>query len=144
MKIQLLTFPGCPNAEPARAALREAIAKEHVTDPIEEIDVARDDPPPWTKGWGSPTILVDGRDIAGEAAADGEASCRLYKGGAPSVRQICAGLRTAMGAPARSGCGDLVRSRPAWLRWGSSSFSVIGAVVAAIAASACCLVPAVL
>ena len=129
MNVQLLTFPGCPNAERARVALREAVAEEHVRGDIEEIDVSRDDAPPWSKGWGSPTILIDGADVAGEARASGEASCRLYKDGSPSVEQIRDRIRAARGEVAE-------RRRERW--------PLVGAVFAAIAASACCIVPAVL
>jgi mercuric ion transport protein len=95
MKIQLLHFPGCPNAEPARSALREAMAREHVSAEVEEIDVSRADAPAWARRWGSPTIMIDGQDVAGEAGAADEACCRLYKGGAPSVAAIRERLRRA-------------------------------------------------
>jgi hypothetical protein len=55
MKVQLLYFPDCPNAEPARAALREAIRQEQLDVDVEEIDTSRDAAPRWSKGWGSPT-----------------------------------------------------------------------------------------
>lgn len=95
MKIQLLSFPGCPNAEPARAALSDALALDGVSDAIEEIDVSRPDAPAWVKGWGSPTILIDGLDVVGEARSAAGACCRLYRGGAPSVAQIRAGIAAA-------------------------------------------------
>src|SRR5688500_14853118 len=100
-KIQLLYFPDCPNAEPARAALREALAAERVDVEVEEIDISREDTSDALKGWGSPTILVDGVDIGGgsPAAADaGAASCRIYRGGAPSVAQIRENIRESGGS----------------------------------------------
>jgi len=97
LKIQLLTFPGCPNAAPAREALREAMALEQVKTEIEEIDVTSEHAPEWATCWGSPTILVDGADVA-DGAPSLEPSCRLYQGGAPSIAQICARLATARGA----------------------------------------------
>jgi mercuric ion transport protein len=129
VKIQLLTFSGCPNAGPARHALREAITLEHVSAAIEEIDVTAEDAPPWAKSWGSPTILIDGVDVSGASPSPSEASCRLYEGGAPSITQI----RTRLSA-ARGVANNRTRS----------SLPLIGGVVTAIAASACCVVPAVL
>ena len=125
MKVQLVYFTGCPNVDAARAALRDALAAEHLDLTIEEIDVERDDAPSWARGWGSPTILVDGNDIAGQAPSS-SASCRLYPAGRPSVRLIRDRLVAARG-PEPTGS--------------TIAAPVVGAVAAAVAASACCLVP---
>ncbi len=129
MKIQLLHFEGCPNVERARVALRAAMAAEHLDQPIEEIDVETPDVPEDVRGWGSPTILVDGVDVAGAARSTGS-SCRLYVDGAPSTDQIRAALVAAQRGPAASP--------------GRAALPMVGAIVAALAASACCVVPAVL
>ena len=92
MRIQFLSFPGCPNAEPALHALREAMDAEHITTAIDEVDVSRDDAPASIRGWGSPTILIDGVDVGGESAPQGSSCCRLYRGGYPSVAAIRARL----------------------------------------------------
>ena len=129
MKIQLLHFRGCPNVDAARSALRDALAAERIDAPIEELDVEASDAPTWARGWGSPTILIDGKDVAGQEPS-GSTSCRLYAGGAPSVEAIRA--RIAAARPLTPATGKPV------------ALPIIGAVTAAIAASACCLVPAVL
>lgn len=129
MKLQLLYFEGCPNLGPARRALREALAAEQLEIPVEEIDVAATDAPTWARGWGSPTILIDGADLTGATRSSGS-SCRLYQGGAPSVDEIRARLAAAHRAsPSTSG---------------RASLPMLGAITAALAASACCLVPAAL
>ena len=128
MKIQLLHFQGCPNVEAARAAVREAMLAEKVDVVLEEIDVEDPAAPSWARGWGSPTILVDGQDVAGQQRSEASA-CRLFAGGAPAVETIRARVASARGA----GPGNARVALP-----------MIGAVTAAIAASACCLVPAVL
>jgi len=129
MKIQLLYFDGCPNLEPARAALREAVAAERIDAPIEEVDVESSDAPEWARGWGSPTILIDGAELTGATRSTGS-SCRLYRGGAPTVDEIRVRLSAARrGASSSSG---------------RTTLSMLGAITAAFAASACCLVPAVL
>jgi mercuric ion transport protein len=133
MKIQLLSFPECPNVDAARAAIHRALRDARLDLPIEEIDVSRDDAPAWAKRWGSPTVLVDGVDVAGELATDAETSCcRLYKDGAPTVAQIRARL------------GEASVLRPATAAPRRSRLPIVGGVVAALAASACCLVPAAL
>ena len=137
MKVQLLTFTGCPNADAARAAVREAIARVSPPPTFEEIDLIASDTPESLRGWASPTILVEGVDLEGQAQPDAGAGCRLYAGrsGAPSADQIEQRLRAEM---------PRTKSVAQPPRRGLGGASLIGAVVAAIAASACCLVPAVL
>ncbi|HWU89897.1 MAG TPA: glutathione S-transferase N-terminal domain-containing protein [Kofleriaceae bacterium] len=93
MNIQLLHFSGCPNVDGARMALRDALAAEELDVPIEEIDVEDPAAPPWARGWGSPTILIDGEDVAGGRPSS-SCACRLYAGGAPSVEIIRARIAT--------------------------------------------------
>ena len=128
MKIQLLHFEGCPNVEAARAALRDALAAEKLEASVEEVDVERPDAPEWARGWGSPTILIDGEDVTGQERSNAS-SCRLYAGGAPSVESIRARIAAASGRPS-SGA--------------RIALPVVGALTAAVAASACCLLPAAL
>jgi mercuric ion transport protein len=87
MKIHLLHFQGCPNVDAARKALREALVAEQLGTPIEELDVEDPAAPAWARGWGSPTILIDGQDVAGQQPS-GSSCCRLYADGAPSVESI--------------------------------------------------------
>jgi len=132
MKIQLLYFKGCPHVDAARAALREAVAADNGDAPsgaidVEEIDV--DDPaaPAWARSWGSPTILIDGEDVAG-GTPSAASSCRLYASDAPDAAAIRARIAAVRGRASKT--------RVAW--------PMIGAITAAIAASACCVIPAAL
>ncbi len=98
MKVQLLSFPGCPNAEGAREALSHALAAERLPPEYEEVDVTASGTPEPLRAWGSPTVLVDGRDVAG-ATPEGSC-CRLYGAegpsrGVPSEKLIREALRTA-------------------------------------------------
>jgi copper chaperone CopZ len=129
MKIQLLHFEGCPNVDAARTALRDALAAEKLEIPIEEIDVEAPNAPEWARGWGSPTILVDGKDVTGQERSEGSSCCRLYADGAPSVASIRARIAASSVRTPNSG---------------KVALPVVGALTAAIAASACCLVPAAL
>lgn len=108
MKVQLLSFPGCPNAENARARLLQAFSALGLAASFEEVDVSGQQCAAVLRRWGSPTILVDGRDVAGETTADGNA-CRLYfsavglLSGVPSEGAIRDALsRAAAGAAIKS------------------------------------------
>lgn len=102
MKVQLLYSPGCPNVVAARENLRRALADCGLRVRVEEIDTTRPDTPKQLRGWGSPTLLVNGIDVAGGPGPTG-ASCRLYPGaathfqGAPSEETIRAALQQARG-----------------------------------------------
>ena len=100
MKIHLLYFPDCPNVDAARAALRDALSAEKLDVPIEEVDVDDEAAPEWARGWGSPTILIDDQDVAGQQPS-GSSCCRLYAGGAPSVESIRARIAAGRTAPGR-------------------------------------------
>lgn len=76
IRVQFLAFDGCPLAEAAREALDEAIAESGVAG-YEEIDILDPDTPEDLRGWGSPTILVNGADVTGNAKGEG-AGCRIY------------------------------------------------------------------
>ena len=99
MKVQLLFFQGCPHVHPARRALRQALDSAGLGDVVvEQIDVDAASAPAELREWGSPTILIDGVDIAGEHGPSGR-SCRLYanagQAGVPSKDLIEKQLRRA-------------------------------------------------
>ncbi len=93
--VELLYFPECPHVEAARGALRSAFQALGVPASWTEIDVTGVDAPARVRGFGSPTILVNGHDVMGEGPAEG-ASCRVYAGtaapGAPPVEAIVSAL----------------------------------------------------
>ena len=100
MKVQLLTFAGCPNAEAARETLRSALAAPEIAAPVEEVDTNAPETPESLRRWGSPTILIDGADVEGLETPTG-ASCRLYRDeagrlrGTPSVDRLRLALERA-------------------------------------------------
>jgi len=75
-KIQLLVFNGCPLADAARTSLQAALDSLDLTD-FEEIDILDEATPDELKGWGSPTILIDGADVTGITKGEG-VGCRVY------------------------------------------------------------------
>lgn len=103
MVIQLLYFPDCPNVAAARDALNRALASFPDPPPVTEIDVTDPGAPAHLRAWGSPTILVDGVDVAGDDVPAGEdiaPCCRVYRKvgnfrGPPLVVQILFALERA-------------------------------------------------
>jgi hypothetical protein len=75
-KIQLLVFRGCPLAEPARRSLRKALAALRI-EQYEELDLLDPTTPTELHGWGSPTILIEGRDVVDGLKGD-SVRCRSY------------------------------------------------------------------
>jgi len=91
VKIHLLYFEGCPNVEEARENLKTALSRADLALTWVETDLRSGNAPKKWRGFPSPTILINGRDIAtGRGFARGAESCRF--GGAPSVAQIAAAL----------------------------------------------------
>lgn len=78
MKVELLYFKGCPNISKARKNLNEAFAKAGVAPQWDEVDLNDAEAPKGLKGYGSPTILVDGKDVTGIVAGGESLSCRTY------------------------------------------------------------------
>ncbi len=87
-KVQFLSFPGCPLATKARLELEKALAECRLGG-YEWVDVMAEETSEELKVWGSPTILVNGKDVTGNQGGDG-VGCRLYGGdlGVPDAQTI--------------------------------------------------------
>lgn len=99
MKIELVYLEGCPNAMAARENLCRACAELGLKAEWREWDQNDNPTPDNLRVFGSPSILVDGRDVAGGPGdSRAEKSCRLYEGGqnAPNVETIKAALRESL------------------------------------------------
>jgi len=81
-KIELIYFDGCPNADEARENLRTVLGAES----WREWDLESDQTPELLRRHGSPTVLVDGRDVTSGEEATGAPACRAD--GAPSPEEI--------------------------------------------------------
>ncbi len=102
-KVYLVYFKDCPNIELARRRLLLAFSQARVeATNWEEWDCDDPSAPDLVRGYGSPTILVDGKDVAGALPAEGRPCCRVYQdgnsefSGAPSVSQIVSALEDAV------------------------------------------------
>jgi mercuric ion transport protein len=79
MSVELIYEKGCPGLQQARHALVEALTSLNMTPDWSEWEQSDPGLPDHAKGFGSPTVLVEGRDVAGEAAEAQARSCRLYE-----------------------------------------------------------------
>ncbi len=91
MKIELIYFDGCPNVQAAKDNIKAACDNLKIEHSVQEWNHNDDNAPDYTKKYGSPTILVNGKDIAGgpgDCCATG--NCRIYADmtGIPSVELI--------------------------------------------------------
>ena len=95
MRVELLYFPDCPNVNAAREQLGRALAEAGLPLRWTEYDVTSASAPKRVRGFGSPTILVDGEDVSGAPSAEA-ASCRVYMGsevrGVPPLATILRAL----------------------------------------------------
>ncbi len=79
-RIEVLYFDGCPNHERAVALVRQALAAERITAPIQMIRVETDAEAHRYGFYGSPSIRVNGEDIAPlPAGATPGLACRVYR-----------------------------------------------------------------
>jgi mercuric ion transport protein len=95
MHVDLIYDLDCPNVVAARTVLVRAFVAASIA-PAWREHCRSDGLPAELDGFGSPTILVDGRDVMGERPA-GAPCCRLYPGGAgaPPREAIVAALHAA-------------------------------------------------
>lgn len=78
MKVQLITFEGCPHADAARESLRRSLVRAGFEPTFEDLDSAAPGTPAALRDWGSPTVLIEGVDVGGEELPTGPC-CRVYR-----------------------------------------------------------------
>jgi len=78
-KIELIYDNDCPNVKLTRAQLKEALIQKGL--PSEWKEWVRQDSnvPAHVSFYGSPTILIDGHDVAGGSPTSGTDQCRIYR-----------------------------------------------------------------
>lgn len=82
-RIEILTFDGCPNREPAIELVSRVTRERGVEADVQVIDVPDAEAARRTRFLGSPTIRVDGHDIepGADARTDYVLSCRVFHTG---------------------------------------------------------------
>ena len=93
--VELVYFAGCPRVEAARAALRTALGRAGRTPAWQEWDQTMPEVPAHLHGLGSPTILVNGRDVTGASTPTTGRACRAD--GIPGPEVILAALAASAG-----------------------------------------------
>ena len=107
MDVELIYDADCPNVAATRSLLIKAFTRTGVSARWREWERGQAQCPAYVQGFGSPTILVDGTDIAGVSPASGTRACRVYSGSnghlqsLPPLELISAALLS--GAPGISG-----------------------------------------
>jgi len=101
MIVELIYDADCPNVPAARSQLIKAFMQAGVSARWKEWERGAPDTPDYARAYGSPTILVDGKDIAGVAPNAGTRACRVYSdargnlSGIPPIETICSALYDA-------------------------------------------------
>ncbi|MDP9386479.1 MAG: hypothetical protein M3Q48_00760 [Actinomycetota bacterium] len=96
--VDLLSVPGCPNVDLTRRRLAKATVIVGLDVQVRAQEVTTPDEAAAVGMRGSPSVLVDGRDV-GDAEDEPSMSCRLYRSasgaleGAPSVETLVDAFR---------------------------------------------------
>ncbi|GMU39050.1 MAG: hypothetical protein KJ057_17355 [Phycisphaerae bacterium] len=94
MKIELLGSPDCPNTAIIREHLRTALKSIGADLTFQDINQDALPQSDLRRGWPTPTVLVNGRDLFDMAPPNSPAmACRIYPAGVPSAERIAARLR---------------------------------------------------
>ena len=119
-RVELIYDADCPNVAPARSLLIKAFTRTGVSARWREWERGAPDSPDYAGQYGSPTILVDGKDVAGAAPIAGAGACRVYADGesglsrTPPLQVICSALMSASpSAPPRTRWQAVIASLPA-------------------------------
>jgi hypothetical protein len=92
-RVELLYFKGCPNTILVRREAERAVAALGASWRLDVIDLESLPESDLRRGYGSPSILLRGREIFGDPApTDSALSCRTFSNGLPDAGMIRAAL----------------------------------------------------
>lgn len=95
LKIEVLGFTDCRNAPATMTNVNKAVAAMGLSASVAYVDQEKLPEGDSRRGWPSPTVLVDGRDLFDLPAPKGMAMrCRLYPHVAPSEAEITTALES--------------------------------------------------
>lgn len=119
-RVELIYDGDCPNVAAARSLLIKAFTRTGVSARWREWERSAPDCPEYARRYGSPTILVDGKDITISVSSEGTAACRVYVdeegklARTPPLETICSALLSASPAkPAKTRLQAVGASLPA-------------------------------
>ena len=100
MNVELIYERTCPNIEAARTRLIQAFHRARLSATWCEWEMSALETPEYARQYGSPTILIDSKDVSGDGHQASSNICRLYTTaigyeGVPAVEQIARMLREA-------------------------------------------------
>lgn len=130
--VELIYELDCPNITSTRAALIAAFAQAKLVPRWSEYLSSDDATPAHARGYGSPTVLIDGNDAFGDLPTK-SSCCRIYRDGdgrptgVPPIDSIAAAL-------GRSVVGDGIRPPTRW----RSSVAMLPALAAAFLPKVAC------
>jgi hypothetical protein len=82
MTVELLWWDGCPSHPEALAELERILREEGVEPSVRLVEIASDEQAQQERFPGSPTIRIDGRDIAAPGESEPfSLTCRVYRTG---------------------------------------------------------------
>lgn len=120
LTVELIYDTDCPNVEEARRQLLRAFAEAGLGPQWQEWDRSAPESPSYARGYGSPTILVDGQDVADVPSSAEADCCRVYADksgrlrGIPSAEAITSAFLRAKGMGSATGAAAMPRS--SWRR----------------------------
>jgi hypothetical protein len=80
MDIAVLTFEGCPNAQPTAQLVQQTVRELGIEAEVKKISVHDQGEAEKLHFLGSPTVQINGRDVEVARRADAASfSCRIYK-----------------------------------------------------------------
>jgi hypothetical protein len=88
LKIDFIYDETCPNFEAARTVLKRALDELGVSLAWQEWNRSEQSAPAFVCQFGSPTILVNGLDVAGVEAESEISCCRLYEDIAGNLKKV--------------------------------------------------------
>jgi len=91
--VELVYFGSCPSVGLARQSLNDALSSLGLSPGWQEWDLEDQSTPARLRGYGSPTVLIGGRDVRGGSAVSEGLACRAD--GAPSADEIRRALAEA-------------------------------------------------
>ncbi len=139
--IELIYDLDCPNINFARSQLMKAFSQTGITANWTEWDRSSTGSPPHAHQFGSPTILNNGQDVAGQQPSEQSECCRLYRDsqgniqGAPTVEVISAALKqSGESSPASYTISSSSEEKTGW----QSSLAVIPGIAFAMLPKLAC------